>query len=116
MFGCGYIIAWLTVPSIYTAFTVHEIGNIPFVCPNSYNYSLPSLQITCQIRAINLTLIWVFSTFLVFSVILFIVSEDDNDIGYRDDTGNIDEIPLAVATVVEDVTSGNNDIDNLNTS
>ncbi|KAF0557243.1 hypothetical protein F8M41_013767 [Gigaspora margarita] len=71
-FGCGHVLSWLVVPSIYTAETANEMGNIPFTCPDSYNYSLPILHTTCQIRAINLIFIWAYPTFLVFSVVCYL--------------------------------------------
>ncbi|CAG8659603.1 547_t:CDS:2, partial [Ambispora leptoticha] len=99
MFGCGYMIAWLIVPSAYTAYTVNEMGNIPFTCPDSYNYSLPLLHTTCQIRATNLIFIWAYPTFLVFSSIL-LVNDDNNN---ENEVSDICEIPFEVVERIEDV-------------
>ncbi|CAG8731138.1 19662_t:CDS:2, partial [Dentiscutata erythropus] len=63
----------------YTALTVHEMGDIPFTCPNSYDYSLSSLYTTCQIRKTNLIFIWLFPTFLVFSLCASADDFDEND-------------------------------------
>ncbi|RIB20949.1 hypothetical protein C2G38_2079491 [Gigaspora rosea] len=102
-FGCGYVIAWLIVPSTYTAYTVNEMGNIPFTCPDSYNYTLPLLHTTCQIRATNLIFIWAYPTFLVFSAIF--LANDDND--NKNEGSNLCLIPSSIVTHTGDVAFGN---------
>ncbi|CAG8554253.1 4000_t:CDS:1, partial [Ambispora gerdemannii] len=53
------------------------MGNIPFTCPDSYEYPSPLLRTTCQIRAANLIFMWAFPIFCVFSGILISIDDDD---------------------------------------
>src|ERR1043165_3922577 len=89
----------ISLKGAYTAFTVHEMGNIPFPCPDSYNYTLPLLHTACQIRATNLIFMWAYPTFLVFSVTFLVFY--DNDVNDVDEKDFISPAVSAVPDVVE---------------
>jgi len=48
---------------LYTIFTKHEMGNIPFFCPEEFHYSSNLIRTACQVRAANLLLLWITPAF-----------------------------------------------------
>ncbi|CAG8719906.1 865_t:CDS:1, partial [Gigaspora margarita] len=69
------------------------MGDIPFTCSNSYNYSSLSLYTTCQIRKCNLIFIWLFPTLVVLSIIVSNIDSDDYDGNYSTRISNVAETP-----------------------
>ncbi|KAF0463226.1 hypothetical protein F8M41_000200 [Gigaspora margarita] len=88
------------------------MGDIPFTCPNSYNYSSFSLYTTCQIRKCNLILMWLFPTLVVLSGIVYVCNYDDEDRNDSTRISNIAEMPdeniSNASDVRKDSTAANN--------
>ncbi|GBB96128.1 hypothetical protein RclHR1_02690013 [Rhizophagus clarus] len=78
-------ILWLIIPIIYTIFTTNELGDIPFYCPQNYDYKDPGLRYVCQTRLANLICMWVmFMGILLTGITMIIPKETLIDI-FNDD-------------------------------
>ncbi|RIB15359.1 hypothetical protein C2G38_2093391 [Gigaspora rosea] len=61
---------WVLFPIIYTYFTIKDMGNIPFACPETYHYSSSLIHTACEIRIINFIFMWLyFSSFVLLIVV-----------------------------------------------
>ncbi|CAG8587720.1 5416_t:CDS:2 [Funneliformis caledonium] len=68
-----FLLSWIGIASAYTVFTIHELGDIPFTCPKDFNYSAPQVQSACQIRAVNLVIMWTFAFFLIMNILSYFI-------------------------------------------
>ncbi len=60
---------------IYTAKTIHELGEIPFFCPLDYDYQFAQLHSICQLRTSNLIFMWIASISVLYAWIRTLVPE-----------------------------------------
>lgn len=58
---------------IYTISTRNELGEIPFFCPEDYNYKSSTIRLACQIRAANIICMWSFTIYIMFFLIILLV-------------------------------------------
>ncbi|CAG8748132.1 18100_t:CDS:1 [Dentiscutata erythropus] len=48
---------------IYTIVTNGEIEDVPFTCPENYDYKSPNIRKACFVRSANLVCMWLFVGF-----------------------------------------------------
>ncbi|GBB90171.1 hypothetical protein RclHR1_17040002 [Rhizophagus clarus] len=103
--SCFLPFIWISVLVIYTISTRNELGDIPFFCPQDYNYKSPTIRLACKIRAANLICMWSFTIYIMFFLIILLVlpSEDNN--------AKVDKVDKVYGRI-EQVYSKDDDIDN----
>ncbi|GBC45667.1 hypothetical protein GLOIN_2v1834226 [Rhizophagus irregularis DAOM 181602=DAOM 197198] len=73
-FGISTIL-WFVIPSIYTYYTIDELGDIPLFCPSNYPYKNSKLLHLCQIRIANLICMWIMFVITLIATIIMCVPE-----------------------------------------
>ncbi|CAG8439800.1 16461_t:CDS:2 [Rhizophagus irregularis] len=61
--------------SIYTYYTIDELGDIPLFCPSNYPYKNSKLLHLCQIRIANLICMWIMFVITLIATIIMCVPE-----------------------------------------
>ncbi|CAG8707078.1 6877_t:CDS:1, partial [Dentiscutata heterogama] len=92
----------------YTILTINEMGDIPFTCPDDYNYSSSIIKTACRIRLANLISTWalaVISIIFVLAVFTNMLPESKDKIKagkgnvpqrFRKDEKEVDEERIAI--------------------
>ncbi|GES94910.1 hypothetical protein GLOIN_2v1834226 [Rhizophagus clarus] len=86
-FGIATIL-WIVIPSIYTYYTIDELGDIPLFCASNYPYKNSKILRACQIRIANLICMWImFVITLIATIIMCIPEKTYKKMVVNDDDG-----------------------------
>ena len=55
---------------------MHELGEIPLLCPSDYPYKTSKIMQLCQIRTANLICMWMMFVITLIATIIICVPED----------------------------------------